>query len=75
MERLRENGTKIMAVIGSVKHALQVAASGIDVVVAQGHDGGGHLLIGTMALIPQVVDAMAGASRCSGPAVLPTAAA
>ncbi len=61
MERLRENGTKIMAVIGSVKHALQVAASGIDVVVAQGHDGGGHNSpIGTMALIPQVVDAMAG---------------
>ncbi len=61
MARLRENGTKIMAVIGSVKHALQVAASGIDVVVAQGHDGGGHNSpIGTMALIPQVVDAMAG---------------
>ena len=61
MEQLRENGTKIMAVIGSVKHALQVAASGIDVVVAQGHDGGGHNSpIGTMALIPQVVDAMAG---------------
>jgi NAD(P)H-dependent flavin oxidoreductase YrpB (nitropropane dioxygenase family) len=61
MERLRENGTKVMAVIGSVKHALQVAASGIDVVVAQGHDGGGHNSpIGTMALIPQVVDAMAG---------------
>jgi len=61
MDRLRENGTKIMAVIGSVKHALQVAASGIDVVVAQGHDGGGHNSpIGTMALIPQVVDAMAG---------------
>lgn len=59
MERMRENGTKVMAVIGSVKHALQVAASGIDVVVAQGHDGGGHNSpIGTMALIPQVVDAV-----------------
>ncbi|MEW6016740.1 MAG: nitronate monooxygenase family protein [Pseudomonadota bacterium] len=61
MDRLKANGTKVMAVIGSVKHALQVAASGIDVVVAQGHDGGGHNSpIGTMALIPQVVDAMAG---------------
>lgn len=61
MDRLRKNGTKIMAVIGSVKHALQVAAFGIDVIVAQGHDGGGHNSpIGTMALIPQVVDAMAG---------------
>jgi len=61
MNRLRDNGTKVMAVIGSVRHALQVAASGIDVVVAQGHDGGGHNSpIGTMALIPQVVDAIAG---------------
>ncbi len=61
MERMRENGTKVMAVIGSVKHALQVAASGIDVIVAQGHDGGGHNSpIGTMALIPQVVDAVGG---------------
>ncbi|WP_257838494.1 nitronate monooxygenase family protein [Phenylobacterium sp. J426] len=61
MERMRENGTKVMAVIGSVKHALQVAASAVDVVVAQGHDGGGHNSpVGTMALIPQVVDALAG---------------
>ncbi len=61
MARMRENGTKVMAVIGSVKHALQVAAAGVDVVVAQGHDGGGHNSpIGTMALIPQVVDAMGG---------------
>ncbi|MBS0473166.1 MAG: nitronate monooxygenase [Proteobacteria bacterium] len=61
MDRLHANGTKVMAVIGSVKHALQVATSGIDVVVAQGHDGGGHNSpIGTMALIPQVVDAIAG---------------
>ncbi len=61
MARLHENGTKVMAVIGSVKHALQVASSGIDLVVAQGHDGGGHNSpIGTMALIPQVVDAVGG---------------
>lgn len=61
MDRFRENGTKVMAVIGSVKHALRVASSGIDVVVAQGHDGGGHNSpIGTMALIPQVVDAVGG---------------
>lgn len=60
MERMRQNGTKVMAVIHSVKHALQVAASGVDVVVAQGHDGGGHNSpVGTMALIPQVVDALA----------------
>lgn len=61
IDRLHANGTKVMAVVGAVKHALQVVNSGIDLVVAQGHDGGGHNSpIGTMALIPQVVDAMGG---------------
>ena len=59
MDRLRANGTKVMAVIGAVRHAVQVASSGLDIIVAQGHDGGGHNSpIGTMALIPQVVDAV-----------------
>lgn len=59
MEALRANGTKVMAVVGKVKHAIQVKSSGLDIIVAQGHDGGGHNSpIGTMALIPQVVDAV-----------------
>ena len=61
MDRLHANGTIVMAVVGATKHAIQVLASGIDVIVAQGHDGGGHNSpIGTMALLPQVVDAVAG---------------
>lgn len=61
MDRLHANGTKVIAVVGAVRHAVQVANSGIDVIVAQGHDGGGHNSpIGTMALIPQVVDAIGG---------------
>jgi nitronate monooxygenase len=56
-DRLHANGTKVIAVVGTVRHARQVAQSGIDIIVAQGHDGGGHNApIGTMALIPQVVD-------------------
>lgn len=59
MDRLHANGTVVMAVVGKVKHALQVVESGIDVIVAQGHDGGGHNSpIGTISLIPQVVDAV-----------------
>ncbi|HEX7036084.1 MAG TPA: nitronate monooxygenase [Pseudomonadales bacterium] len=59
MERLHANGTKVMAVVGAVRHAIQVKSSGLDIIVAQGHDGGGHNSpIGTMALIPQVVDAV-----------------
>jgi len=52
-------GMKVMAVAGAVKHALRFVDSGLDVIVAQGTDGGGHnSRIGTMALIPQVVDAV-----------------
>ena len=59
MDRLHTNGTIVMAVVGKVKHALQVVESGIDMIVAQGHDGGGHNSpIGTISLIPQVVDAV-----------------
>jgi nitronate monooxygenase len=59
MERLKANGTKVICVVGTVRHALQVVPVGIDCVVAQGHDGGGHNSpIGTLALIPQVVDAV-----------------
>ncbi len=59
MDRLHANGTIVMAVVGKVKHAQQVVESGIDVIVAQGHDGGGHNSpIGTISLIPQVVDAV-----------------
>lgn len=58
--RLRANGTVVMAVVGAVRHARKVAESGVDIIVAQGHDAGGHNSpIGTMALIPQVVDAVA----------------
>ncbi|MCB4823685.1 NAD(P)H-dependent flavin oxidoreductase [Roseicella aerolata] len=61
LDRLHANGTKVMAVVGTTRHAKQVVEAGIDIIVAQGHDGGGHNSpIGTMALIPQVVDAVAG---------------
>lgn len=59
MDRLHANGTIVMAVVGKVQHARQVVENGIDVIVAQGHDGGGHNSpIGTISLIPQVVDAV-----------------
>ncbi|MFT7245411.1 MAG: nitronate monooxygenase, partial [Candidatus Azotimanducaceae bacterium] len=59
MDEFRYNGTKVMAVIGAVRHAVQVASIKLDVIVAQGHDAGGHNSpVGSMALIPQVVDAV-----------------
>ncbi|MCB1645704.1 MAG: nitronate monooxygenase [Pseudomonadales bacterium] len=59
MEEFRYNGTRVMAVVGAVRHAVQVASIRLDAIVAQGHDAGGHNSpVGTMALVPQVVDAV-----------------
>ncbi len=59
VERLHAAGTKVLSVVGAVRHARKVASSGVDAVVAQGHDGGGHnASVGTLALIPQVRDAL-----------------
>src|SRR5208337_3398406 len=44
---------------GNVKQARRLEASGIDVIIAQGHEAGGHTgRIGTMTLVPQIVDAV-----------------
>ena len=44
---------------GKVRHAVAAVASGCDFVVAQGTEAGGHTgLVATMALVPQVVDAV-----------------
>jgi NAD(P)H-dependent flavin oxidoreductase YrpB (nitropropane dioxygenase family) len=53
-------GTKVLAITGNVKNGRRMAREGIDLLVAQGHEGGGHTgRIGTMALLPQVLDAAA----------------
>jgi NAD(P)H-dependent flavin oxidoreductase YrpB (nitropropane dioxygenase family) len=57
VEKAHRAGTKVLAITGNVKNARRMAAEGIDLLVAQGHEGGGHTgRIGTMALLPQVLD-------------------
>jgi enoyl-[acyl-carrier protein] reductase II len=52
-------GMTVLALVGNTKNALRVAASGVDVVVAQGYDGGGHTgRVGTLSLLPAVIDAV-----------------
>ena len=59
VEQAHELGMKVLAVVGNVRNAERVAASGVDAVVAQGYDGGGHTgRVGTMTLLPAVVDAV-----------------
>ena len=51
-------GMKVLGITGNAKNARRMAQSGIDLLVAQGHEGGGHTgRIGTMALLPQAIDA------------------
>lgn len=55
-----ERGIKVLGITGNSKNAKRMADSGIDLLVAQGHEGGGHTgRIGTMALLPAAIDAAA----------------
>jgi len=59
-QELKANGVTILALVGTVRAAEQVAADGADYIVAQGTEAGGHTgRIGTLALLPQVMDAAA----------------
>ena len=59
VEDAHANGVKVLGLTGNTKNARRVAQSGADFVVAQGHEAGGHTgRIGTMALLPQVLDAV-----------------
>jgi enoyl-[acyl-carrier protein] reductase II len=52
-------GVAVMSLCGNVKQARKLAASGVDVIIAQGHEAGGHTgRIGTLTLVPQIVDAV-----------------
>jgi NAD(P)H-dependent flavin oxidoreductase YrpB (nitropropane dioxygenase family) len=53
-------GVKVAALVGSVEHAVKQVQQGVDIIVAQGTEAGGHCgEISTMVLVPEVVDAVA----------------
>lgn len=57
--RAHAQGMKVIGLVGNVKNAHRVASAGADIIVAQGYEAGGHTgRIGTLALIPQVVEAV-----------------
>ena len=57
--RLKAAGLKVMNVCGTVRHAVSGAEAGLDAVIAQGTEAGGHTgKVAGMALIPQIVDAV-----------------
>ena len=66
IEKLKESGMTLIGTATTVEEALEVERKGLDLVVLQGTEAGGHRgnfltdtensLIGLMSLIPQVVD-------------------
>jgi nitronate monooxygenase len=68
MRALKANGTRVIATATTVDEARELEAAGIDAVIAQGSEAGGHrgtfaappaqAKIGTIALVPQIVDAV-----------------
>ena len=59
MERWKQSGIRVIAVVASVALAKRMERCGADAVVAEGCESGGHVGESTtMALVPQVVDAV-----------------
>ncbi|HXW33700.1 MAG TPA: nitronate monooxygenase family protein, partial [Acidimicrobiales bacterium] len=58
--QVKESGRMIGALAGSVKHARQHKEAGLDFIVCQGTEGGGHTGdVGSLVLWPEVIDAVA----------------
>jgi nitronate monooxygenase len=58
VERVHSGGAKVFHQIGSVTDAQRAAKADVDVIIAQGVEGGGHTAgeVSTLALVPRVVD-------------------
>src|SRR5215467_1781173 len=59
IELAHQKGVRVGALVGAVKHAVHQKEAGVDLIIAQGFEAGGHTgEIATMVLTPQVVDAV-----------------
>lgn len=59
IDKLKNAGLVVVPSIGARRHAEKVAAWGVDAVIVQGSEGGGHTgAVPTSLLLPQVVDAV-----------------
>jgi NAD(P)H-dependent flavin oxidoreductase YrpB (nitropropane dioxygenase family) len=61
VERIHDADALLLHTVGSAEEAKRAVSAGVDVVVAQGWEAGGHVWgqVGTLALVPAVVDAVA----------------
>ncbi len=60
VKEIQDSGRLVAALCGSVKHGLSHKEAGLDIVVCQGGEGGGHTGdVGSIVLWPEVIDAVA----------------
>ncbi len=60
IDQAHEQGVKVAALIGRVEQAVRDVQQGVDMIIAQGYEAGGHTgEVSTMVLVPDVVDAIA----------------
>src|SRR4051794_37497006 len=60
LDAARSHDVRVAALAGKVQHAQRHAAAGVDIVVAQGYEAGGHTgEVASMVLVPEIVDAVA----------------
>ena len=59
VDRAHDQGMKVGALVGTADHARRQVEDGVDVIIAQGTEAGGHTgEIATMVLVPEVVEAV-----------------
>jgi NAD(P)H-dependent flavin oxidoreductase YrpB (nitropropane dioxygenase family) len=59
IEKCHEHGVKVAALAGAAKHALSHVRNGVDIIIAQGYEAGGHTgEVASMVLQPDIVDAV-----------------
>lgn len=59
IEKAHAQGVQVAALAGAAKHAVSHVANGVDVIIAQGYEAGGHTgEIASMVLTPEIVDAV-----------------
>lgn len=61
LERARRHGIPCAALVGAREHAVRQVAAGVDIIIAQGGEAGGHCgEVSTMVLVPEVLRAVQG---------------
>ena len=61
VDRARKQGVPVAALVGQPRHAIRQIEAGVDLLIAQGTEAGGHTgTIATMVLTPEIVDIAAG---------------